>query len=953
MSLSARERARLLGLDRLGIFVPAVMSVGLLFWIVSEATELVRNRGERVREQRARIAGAAVADEVVGHSSDEPRGLRQRPVYLMIGLTLVVTAAYVVIGSVANFVRPGGYVSDVAWLLALAAGVATVAVGYGATALVVFASWPTPPAWARGVLLRSPLGGPPDLDEDLAGRPSWRLGAAVVWTMAAAAALAFVVAWSPHLVHSFDRDVADWLQQHVLPGWLMVLDPVGSTGVAVAVALLGGLAALRCRVLAVAYAASLGLGLVIGSALRVLVSHPRPAGGPLAGHLDSFPSGHVLLIVLFVGLFPLALAVLFSRTWIVGPARVVLGIGAVAVAAHRVEIGAHWPSDVAGGALIGLALVLAVQWAVDDRQSHRACHSCPWSDGTGAVASHGVLHVHPSWRKVLRVGAHLATAVAASTLAYVTLRIDLPSQADGYGLGPSVARPVQLGLVALLSVAALVAWRWEGAGAVLVAIAAAGIGVFAAVEYPPLVGLLLTGALLVPAFLLWLSWQHSRRPHELTAVAVVSAVLLAVTWAGGMGVYDHFFGPTHPESTAPDLPIDSVDWVWAGGLDAQGITVTAQLVDDVHAARLEVEPVDGGPVARSDVEHPDEDHLVRFRVDGLAPDAEHRYRVIADGEPDHGRGHGWFRTPAVGPTSFTFTAAACARTGSNGAVFDSIRAEDPLLHLALGDLHYSNIESTSPSDFVAAYRGALMTPAQSALARAVPQAYVWDDHDYGPNDAGAEAPGRSAVRDAYRRAFPHYEVPEGDAPINQAFTIGRVRFVLTDTRSEHTQDTVLGEQQLAWLRDELRTSSPTHALVVWVNAIPWIGAADPASDAWAGVPEERALIADTIADAGIENLVMVSGDAHMVAYDDGTSSDYSTAGGGGFPILHAAALDRPGNVKGGPYSGGTFPGTGRYGVVDVEDDGGPTISVRLAGRTWDGETLLEHTLDFDVPPGAR
>jgi hypothetical protein len=44
---------------------------------------------------------------------------------------------------------------------------------------------------------------------------------------------------------------------------------------------------------------------------------------------------------------------------------------------------------------------------------------------------------------------------------------------------------------------------------------------------------------------------------------------------------------------------------------------------------------------------------------------------------------------------------------------------------------------------------------------------------------------------------------------------------------------------------------------------------------------------------------MISGDAHMVAIDDGTNSDYADGGGGGFPVFHAGALDRSSSVKGG------------------------------------------------------
>jgi hypothetical protein len=86
----------------------------------------------------------------------------------------------------------------------------------------------------------------------------------------------------------------------------------------------------------------------------------------------------------------------------------------------------------------------------------------------------------------------------------------------------------------------------------------------------------------------------------------------------------------------------------------------------------------------------------------------------------------------------------------------------------------------------------------------------------------------------------------------------------------------------------------------------------------------------------------------MVAIDDGSNTGYASDPDepGGFPLLHAAALDRPGNVKGGPYSEGAFPGGGQYGVLEVLDDGG-TVRVQLSGRTWDGRTLVAY--DFEVP----
>lgn len=127
-------------------------------------------------------------------------------------------------------------------------------------------------------------------------------------------------------------------------------------------------------------------------------------------------------------------------------------------------------------------------------------------------------------------------------------------------------------------------------------------------------------------------------------------------------------------------------------------------------------------------------------------------------------------------------------------MFDAIRKADPLLYIATGDLHYGNVGVDDVNAFRARYEDVLTSPAQSALYRSTPTAYVWDDHDYGPNDGNAGSVTREAARLAYRETVPHYPLPagDGDEAIYQAFTVGRVRFVMTDTRSERTDESMLG-----------------------------------------------------------------------------------------------------------------------------------------------------------------
>lgn len=550
-----------------------------------------------------------------------------------------------------------------------------------------------------------------------------------------------------------------------------------------------------------------------------------------------------------------------------------------------------------------------------------------------------LLRLRPETGRRLRRVAQLWLVAVLGIFAVLAWGIGLPTDPEGDSLTSSVAEPLQLGLLILAGVGGVLSLRWEALSAAILAVIALGLGLFSSVQYPPIVAFAVTAAFGVPAILIWLAWQRLRSPGAIFVLTAAIAVALIAEGVAVNRVYDHFFGPATAASRTVQPPVDQVEWVWSGALRSDGVQVVARLADDdATTARLVVED-SAGRRHRSASVRPDEYGLVRMNIDGLAPETPYSYAVEVGGRLDRTRGRGGFTTAARGPLSFTVAAGSCARTGSNAAVYDAIRAERPLLYLITGDMHYSNLAVDSVDSFIRAYDSVLTAPAQAALYRSVPVDYVWDDHDYGPNDADATSPSRAAARAAFRAAVPHPPLPAGEAgAIYHAFTIGRVRFVATDTRSERAPGSMLGDAQERWLLAEL-AAADRYGLVVWVNPDPWIAEPDAGSDDWGGYPEQRRRIADTIADLGIDNLVMVSGDAHMVAIDDGTNSDYSAAGGGGFPVLHAAALDRPGSTKGGPYSEGAYPGAGQFGLLTINDDG-EQITVDLEGRDHTGETLV-------------
>ena len=62
----------------------------------------------------------------------------------------------------------------------------------------------------------------------------------------------------------------------------------------------------------------------------------------------------------------------------------------------------------------------------------------------------------------------------------LTITVGVPANPEGTVFGPAIATPLQLAFAGMVSVGALLAWKWDAAGAVLIAFAAAGLGIFAA-----------------------------------------------------------------------------------------------------------------------------------------------------------------------------------------------------------------------------------------------------------------------------------------------------------------------------------------------------------------------------------------------------------------------------------------------------------------------------------------
>lgn len=384
---------------------------------------------------------------------------------------------------------------------------------------------------------------------------------------------------------------------------------------------------------------------------------------------------------------------------------------------------------------------------------------------------------------------------------------------------------------------------------------------------------------------------------------------------------------------------------WEGAQTDTSIRVRAEIGGSSARLGISTSPL-FTTVTYGDAVTPDSFGWVNLTASGLAPNTQYYWAIEDTGVLDTTT-TGEFRTmpPAGAAEGFIFACSSCAgdldnvNGISNHAVFDTIRNLDPLFFVHLGDLHYKNITTNTPSLYRAGIDDVLAQSRQHLLYRRAPIVYTWDDHDYANNNSDRLDPGRPAAAQVYRERVPSYALPDpSNIGVYQSFTCGRVLFIVSDTRSyrdpsadpDTSSKTMLGSVQKAWMEDVL-SSSDAEAFV-WCNPTPWMGLA---ADTWAGYTNEADELVEMFDQYGwLDRMVCLNGDYHGLAMDSGAGNAK-----GGFPVAIFGSLDSvlPGGTGSSQYDQGTtIPGNNQYGTVQVIDNGD---AIQITLRAFTGTTL--------------
>jgi alkaline phosphatase D len=272
-----------------------------------------------------------------------------------------------------------------------------------------------------------------------------------------------------------------------------------------------------------------------------------------------------------------------------------------------------------------------------------------------------------------------------------------------------------------------------------------------------------------------------------------------------------------------------------------------------------------------------------FKLSDLDPGTEYRAVVVSNGrvlsdEISINTQVLWdYR---IDPPEFKVLAGSCAFIndsiydrpgkpyGGEYNIFEVMASEEADMMLWLGDnVYLREVDFQSYSGYLYRYTHTRGIPEMQDLLSSCPNYAIWDDHDFGPNDADRSWIHGDWAKDAFQTfwANPSYGAPSGSDNVGTAFRFNDVEFFLLDNRTDRvhhynrTQDLqVLGEGQIDWLIAALNKSRAPFKIV----AIGGQFLSDNAKHENMARYPERQTIIDRIEEERIHGVVFLSGDRH-------------------------------------------------------------------------------------------
>jgi alkaline phosphatase D len=374
------------------------------------------------------------------------------------------------------------------------------------------------------------------------------------------------------------------------------------------------------------------------------------------------------------------------------------------------------------------------------------------------------------------------------------------------------------------------------------------------------------------------------------------------------------------------------------------------------------------------------DLIARFGLTGLSFGTPYDYELYLDGRRVERPYPLSFETQALwqyrtAPPDVRAAVGSCAYInepaydrpgtpyGGGYEIFETIARQQPDLMVWLGDdIYYREADVITPAGMRRRWAVDRSLPELQPLWGSVPSYAIWDDHDFGPNDADRTFP----LREESLRIFKDYWMNPSYGTLETPGVFGRftwsdAEFFLLDDRFYRAPESLpdgpekrmFGAGQLRWLEESLLSSRATWKIVATGSQM-WND--HTRFETFAHFPGEQKELLDFLRTAKIEGVIFVTGDRHhtelLKRQEPGLYPLYELTSS---PLTSGASQLREEKDNPLRVPGTWVTGTRNFGLIEIT---GPEKDRVLTLRTLDtsGKELWRHRIarrELSFPSGGR
>lgn len=314
------------------------------------------------------------------------------------------------------------------------------------------------------------------------------------------------------------------------------------------------------------------------------------------------------------------------------------------------------------------------------------------------------------------------------------------------------------------------------------------------------------------------------------------------------------------------------------------------------------------------------------------------------------------------PTKIAF--GSCSNQGKDQPILNRVVEKEPDLFIYLGDNIYGD---TKDMDVLQRKYDKLGAKEEFQNLRAnVPVLSVWDDHDYGWNDAGKEYEFKAESKEIF---MDFWKVPEdsnrrqheGIYGVHIFESNGRaVQVILLDTRTfrdplkvnrapvpeefknsyqpdENPDKTILGAEQWKWLEAVLKEKADLRIICSSIQ----FGHEYNGWESWTNFPLEQQRMIDLIRKNESNGVIFISGDVHWAEISKREfENQYSI-----YDVTASGLTEEWYNVEPNKFRVGEAYRENHFGMISIDwEQDDPEITTQIIGL--DGEPKVTHALNL-------